>query len=92
MVPEPEHRAALHSAKASLTRFNKTYREEELSAYGFASLDPVREITESWLLEYNLERPHDSLGSVPPLIDMPRQAHRPLTVPVSFAHGTEMSS
>ncbi|MSQ92429.1 MAG: IS3 family transposase, partial [Gammaproteobacteria bacterium] len=30
------------------------------------------EITESWLPEYNAERPHDSLGRVPPLMFLPR--------------------
>ena len=44
-----------------------------LSAYVFESLEQVREITESWLLEYNQERPHESLGSVPPLVLLPRQ-------------------
>jgi putative transposase len=32
----------------------------------------VREITEAWLPEYNEERPHDSLGRVPPLTFLPR--------------------
>jgi putative transposase len=58
---------------AFIERFNKTYREEVLSAYVFESLEQVREITESWLLEYNQERPHESLGSVPPLMFLPRQ-------------------
>jgi putative transposase len=58
---------------AFIERFNKTYRQEVLSAYVFESLEQVREITESWLLEYNQERPHDSLGRVPPLTFMPRQ-------------------
>jgi putative transposase len=40
----------------------------------FESIGQVREITESWLREYNEERPHDSLGRVPPLMFMPRPA------------------
>jgi putative transposase len=65
---------------AFIERFNKTYREEVLSAYVFDSLEQVREITESWLHEYNQERPHDSLGRVPPLTFMPRQTDRESTL------------
>ena len=57
---------------AFIERFNKTYREEVLDAYVFESIDQVREVTETWLPEYNEERPHDSLGRVPPLTFMPR--------------------
>ena len=53
-------------------RFNKTYRNEVLDAYVFDSIEQVREITETWLCEYNEERPHDSLGRVPPLMFLPR--------------------
>ena len=56
-----------------IERFNKTYRNEVLNAYVFDSIEQVREITESWLREYNEERPHDSLGRVPPLMFLPRQ-------------------
>jgi putative transposase len=57
---------------AFIERFNKTYRDEVLDAYVFDSIEQVREITESWLREYNEERPHDSLGRVPPLMFLPR--------------------
>jgi putative transposase len=59
---------------AYIERFNKTYRDEVLDAYVFDSVEQVREVTESWLREYNEERPHDSLGHVPPLTFMPRRA------------------
>jgi putative transposase len=52
---------------AFIERFNKTYRDEVLDAYVFNSIQQVREVTETWLHEYNEERPHDSLGRVPPL-------------------------
>jgi putative transposase len=44
-----------------------------LDAYVFDSIEQVRDVTEIWLREYNEERPHDSLGRVPPLMFMPRQ-------------------
>ena len=51
---------------AFIERFNRTYRQEVLSAYLFDDLDQVREITADWLRIYNQERPHDALGRVPP--------------------------
>ena len=57
---------------AYIERFNRSYRTEVLDAYVFESIEEVRQITEIWLHEYNEERPHDSLGRVPPLTFMPR--------------------
>lgn len=47
-------------------RFNRTYREEVLDMYVFSRLSEVRNITEDWLIEYNEERPHESLGNMTP--------------------------
>jgi len=52
---------------AYIERFNRTYRDEVLSQYLFTSLEHVREATWQWMLEYNEERPHDSLGDLTPL-------------------------
>jgi len=37
-----------------------------LDCYLFNSLTEVREITDSWMVEYNHERPHESLNDLPP--------------------------
>jgi len=57
---------------AYIERFNRTYREEVLNLYLFRSLAEVKEITYWWILGYNEERPHDSLGSMTPLEVMQR--------------------
>jgi putative transposase len=51
---------------AFIERFNKTYRTEVLNAYLFTNLDQVRAITSDWIQTYNEERPHRSLGRIPP--------------------------
>ena len=57
---------------AFIERFNQTYRTEILDAHVFGSLAEVRTVTADWLRRYNTERPHDSLGGVPPLLFLPR--------------------
>ena len=57
---------------AYIERFNRTYRTEVLNAHLFESVAELRALTDTWLRIYNSERPHDSLGRVPPLTFLPR--------------------
>ena len=49
-----------------IERFNRSYREAVLDMYLFRTLEEVWEQTESWIREYNEERPHESLGNLTP--------------------------
>jgi putative transposase len=57
---------------AFVERFNRSYRQDVLDAYVFESVEEVRSVTEEWIEDYNTERPHDSLGGLPPRTFMPR--------------------
>lgn len=48
-------------------RNNGSLRKELLDAYLFYSLPEVRQMAEEWQQDYNCQRPHESLGNVPPL-------------------------
>jgi transposase InsO family protein len=52
---------------AYVERFNRTYRTEVLDCYVFDSLQSVRDMTDDWLHWYNHHRPHEVVGSVPPV-------------------------
>jgi putative transposase len=74
-----EHSVAIHDIQpgkpdqnAYIERFNRRYRTEVLNAHLFESITELRALTDTWLRIYNRERPHDSLGRVPPLTFLPR--------------------
>lgn len=74
-----EHGVATHyiqpgkpDQNAYIERFNRSYRTEVLNAHLFESIAELRAVTDAWLRVYNSERPHDSLGRVPPLTFLPR--------------------
>ena len=50
-----------------IERFNRTYREDILDSYLFDSLTEVRQITQQWMINYNQERPHESLNNLSPI-------------------------
>lgn len=52
---------------AYIERFNRTYRNELLDLYLFRNLAEVREATYWWMIEYNEQQPHDSLGDLTPV-------------------------
>jgi len=51
---------------AYIERFNRSFRDEVLDPHIFSTLSQVRDISWAWLLSYNEERPHESLGNIPP--------------------------
>jgi putative transposase len=52
---------------AYIERFNKTFRDVVLDSYIFETLEEVREVTASFIQDYNNHRPHDALGGIPPI-------------------------
>lgn len=51
---------------AYIERFNRTFREDVLDPHLFLRLEDVREAAHWWMIEYNEQRPHDSLGDLTP--------------------------
>ncbi len=49
-----------------IERFNRIYRDTILDAYMFFDLYQVRQLTQEFIEEYNLRRPHESLGDLTP--------------------------
>lgn len=51
---------------AYIERFNCTYHTDVLDRYVFNTRGEVRRMTAEWLTRDNTERPHESLGRIPP--------------------------
>ena len=51
---------------AFVESFNGTMRNECLNEHWFLNLTDAREIIENWRIDYNLNRPHSSLGGMTP--------------------------
>jgi transposase InsO family protein len=47
-------------------RWHKTLRKEFLNGKVFASIDDAQHQLDGWVRHYNFERPHQSIGTVPP--------------------------
>jgi len=52
---------------ALIEAFNGRFRQECLNETWFLSLEDAQEKVEEWRQHYNRERPHGSLGNVPPV-------------------------
>ena len=48
-----------------------------VNEHWFTSVAQAEAVIEAWRREYNEERPHDSLGRVPPLMFMSRRKQPP---------------
>ena len=51
---------------AFIERFNRTFREELLDQHLFVRLEEMRDAAYWWMIEYNEQRDHDSLGNLTP--------------------------
>jgi len=52
---------------AFIERFNGSYRRGVLDAYLFETMDQARDITATWLNDYNNKRPHRALKKMSPI-------------------------
>lgn len=51
---------------ALVERFNGSVRREFLNVHQFKSVEHMNDLLEEWMIDYNAERPHDSLGNQTP--------------------------
>jgi putative transposase len=49
-----------------MERFNRSFREDVLDAYCFSRIRDAQAMAHAWMWIYNNQRPHSSLGYVPP--------------------------
>lgn len=63
---------------AFIERCNGNIRKELLNAYVFTTLAEVRQKAEEWMMDYNSERPHKSLGYKAPRAFAEQHYNRPV--------------
>ncbi len=51
---------------AYIERFNRTVRHEWLDLHQFETIEQAQQLATEWLWKYNNERPHTSIGGIPP--------------------------
>lgn len=66
---------------AYVERCNGNIRKELLNTYVFTTLQEVREKAEEWMIDYNNERPHKSLGYKAPKVYAEQDYKRPVLAP-----------
>ena len=52
---------------AFIERFNGTFRRDVLNAFLFKSIKELEKITDEWIIDYNYNRPHQSLQNKSPM-------------------------
>ena len=52
---------------AYIERFNGTFRRDVLNAYVFKSIQEIDDVTNDWIIDYNYNRPHESLQNKTPM-------------------------
>ena len=68
------------SQNGFIERFNASFRNEVLDAWLFNTLEEVRDEASRWVEEYNLLRPHESLGDVPLIEFLNQRGHADVSI------------
>lgn len=63
---DPVHPSGKPNQNAYVQRFTRIFREAVLDHHLLARIDDVRETAWWWMIEYNEQRPHYSLGDLTP--------------------------
>lgn len=77
---------------ALIEAFNSRLRQECLNEHWFLSLEDAQEKVNAWRREYNQERPHSSLGNVPPEVFAGRRAPSASAPPRPSGHAAAKAS
>jgi transposase InsO family protein len=64
-------------------RFHKTLKKELLADRRFGSVEEAQKVIDSWVEDYNTERPHQGIGMVPPVRRFELAAAEPFQVIVT---------